>query len=65
MLHVFLPPEPAAAAAVPTESRNVDEVFALRQAYWRNGYRPVPVYTLQKRPRGDNWRADSNPPRFL
>ena len=59
MLHVFLPPEPAAAAAVPTESRNVDEVFALRQAYWRNGYRPVPVYTRQKRPRGDNWRADA------
>ena len=35
------------------------QVFALRQTYWRNGYRPVPVYSRQKRPRGNGWLADA------
>ena len=35
------------------------QVFALRQTYWRNGYRPVPVYSGQKRPRGNGWLADA------
>jgi hypothetical protein len=44
--------------------RDAAEVFDLRRAYWRNGYRPVPIYNRQKRPRGTNWRADAvhNPP---
>jgi uncharacterized protein (DUF927 family) len=39
--------------------RTAAEVFALRQAYWHNGYRPVPIYTRQKRPRGNDWRNDA------
>jgi hypothetical protein len=42
-----------------TEPRSADEVFELRKAYNRNGYRPVPVYSRQKRPRGNNWLADA------
>jgi putative DNA primase/helicase len=39
--------------------RAAAEVFELRKTYWRHGYRPVPIYTRQKRPRGDGWRQDA------
>jgi putative DNA primase/helicase len=39
--------------------RTAAEVFALRQAYWHNGYRSVPIHTGQKRPRGNDWRNDA------
>src|SRR5262249_60778952 len=35
------------------------EVFALRKTYDRHGYPPVPVYTGQKRPWGNDWRNDA------
>jgi hypothetical protein len=40
-------------------ARTAAEVMALRAALWRNGYRPVPIYTKEKRPRGDNWRVEA------
>ena len=35
------------------------QVFALRQTYWRNGYRPVAIVTRQKYPKTTGWRADA------
>ena len=51
-------------ALVEADRDDAAQVFTLRQTYWRNGYRPVPVYTRQKRPRGNGWLADAlqNPP---
>lgn len=42
-------------------------VMELRQTYWRNGYRPVAIYTKQKRPIGNGWRADAfqDPPMWV
>ena len=37
----------------------LDAVMELRRTYWRNGYRPVAVYTKAKRPIGIGWRADA------
>jgi hypothetical protein len=39
--------------------RAAADVLELRRSYWRNGYRPVAIYTGQKRPRGERWRADA------
>jgi hypothetical protein len=50
-------------SAVPAkangETEHAAQVFTLRRTYWRNGYRPVPVYSRQKRPRGNGWLADA------
>jgi hypothetical protein len=46
-------------AGAEKEAVDAAQVFTLRQTYWRNGYRPVPVYSRQKRPRGSGWRADA------
>jgi hypothetical protein len=38
---------------------DASHVWALRQTYWHNGFRPVPIYSRQKRPRGVDWRTDA------
>jgi hypothetical protein len=35
------------------------QVLALRRRYWSNGYRPCPIYTADKRPWGNDWRANA------
>src|SRR6476646_8186594 len=63
---VMSPDRPMARGPAPCMTDDLDEdetdaaqVLALRQTYWRNGYRPVPVYSGQKRPRGNGWLADA------
>jgi hypothetical protein len=43
---------------------NANAVMSKRQQLWHSGYRPVAVYTNDKRPFGNNWtgRARRNPP---
>lgn len=43
----------------PAKPRTAAGVFALRKTHWRNSYRPVPIYTQKKRPRGDNWCVEA------
>jgi len=42
----------------------LDDIKTLRESLWKNGYRPIAVYTKQKKPVGLKWteRARANPP---
>lgn len=46
------------------EDNSLSAVFLTRQALWTAGYRPIPVYTTDKRPLGTGWTdlARGDPP---